>query len=159
MPMLSFQLKVAGTDEFEGLSAVSVSYRISGLLELRHDVLVIQWSGEVLVEEVGLTIREDREVIPAETVHVHVTDLYRASLDGGWFRPRLTVEARDLRTFEGIPSSAHGKLAFRYARKDRFEAITMAAAINAAIAAARSDEHPALPVAITTPPEGVTPAT
>ncbi len=161
MNLLAFTLKVPGTDEFEGLSAVSVSYRISGLLELRPEVLVIQWSGEVLVEEVGLAIREDREVLPAETIHVPLTELYRASLDGGWFRPRLTLEARDLRAFDGIPSGAHGKLPCRYARKDRFEAIAMAAAINSAITAARSieagDTPHLLDTPVTTPPEGITP--
>jgi hypothetical protein len=134
-PILSFRLKLAGTDKFSGFSAVSTSFRVHGLLRLEGEQLVIQWGGTVQVQEVGLlSLQDESEVLPIEQVVVPVSDLYRATLAGGWWRPRLKLEARELAALGAVPSEQYGRVEFWYARHDRMVAVEMADAINEAIA-------------------------
>lgn len=110
-------------------------------------MLTIQWGGVVQVQDVSpLTIRDDREVLPDEHTSVPVSHLYRATLAGGSWRPRLTLQAKEPGALGEVPSEEYGTVQFWYARGDRTVARAMAAALNDAIAAA---SHPAI-----APPEG-----
>lgn len=136
-PILSFRLKLPGTDTVRGLHAVSTSFRVHGLLRLEGDLLTIQWGGAVQIQDVSpLSIRDDREVLPDERFTVPAADLYRAALVGGWWRPRLTLQAKELGALAAVPGEEYGVAQFWYARRDRRVALAMAAAINDAIAAA-----------------------
>ena len=136
-PILPFRLKVPGTDVFRGLHAVSTSFRFRGFLRLEGHALTIEWGGVAQVQDVGaLTIRDDRLALPEERIIVPVSHLYRATLDGGWWRPRLTLQATELGALAMVPSEEHGMVRFWYARADRTVAIAMAAALSHAIAAA-----------------------
>jgi hypothetical protein len=134
---LLFRLKVPGTDEFRGLRAVSTSYRFRGVLRLEGFVLTIEWGGLAQVQQVGaLTIRDDHLTLPDEGITVPVSHLYRATLAGGWWRPRLTLQAKVLGALAMVPSEELGAVQFWYARGDRTAAIAMTAALNTAMAAA-----------------------
>jgi hypothetical protein len=132
--VLPFKLKVPGKDQFTGLSAVSTSFRFQGLLRLEGNELTIEWSGEALVQEVGAhTVRDDRLPLPTEQILVPVSQLYGARLEGGWWRPRLRLQARQLAVLSVVPSEEHGAVEFWYARADRDAAVALASALTAGI--------------------------
>lgn len=132
-PVLSFRLKLPGTETFSGLRAVSTSFRVHGILSFADDVLTIQWGGAVQVQDVGFSgIKDEREVLPDERVSIPVGLLHRAVL-AGWWRPRLTLQARELGALAVVPSEEYGAVRFWYARSDRVAALAFAAAINDAI--------------------------
>jgi hypothetical protein len=135
--VLAFRLKVPGADEFRDLQAVSTSYRCHGVLRLDGELLTIEWGGEVHVQEVDpLSVRDDRMAMPDEWITVPVSQLSQATLAGGWWRPRLTLQARELGALAPVPSEEHGIVRFWYARGDRALARGMATALGAAFAAA-----------------------
>ncbi|MEP6571384.1 MAG: hypothetical protein ABJD11_01770 [Gemmatimonadota bacterium] len=155
--LLSFKLKVAGTDEFRGLKATSTSYRFHGILRLDGSVLTIEWGGVAQVQEFGATtIRDNRLPLPDDSVEIPVELLYRAALAGGWWLPRLRLRAGAPGVLSMVPSEELGAVEFWYARADRDLAITMVAAINKAIADSPSalDEASEFPVhaPVPTPP-------
>jgi hypothetical protein len=82
-----------------------------------------------------LSVQDGRELLPDERVTVPVGDLYQAILAGGWWRPRLTLQAREPGALADVPSEEFGRVRFWYARRDRSAALSMAAAINEAIRA------------------------
>ena len=135
--LLPFRLKVPGKDEFRGLHAVSTSFRFHGVLRLEGFVLTIEWGGIAQVQDVGaLSIRDDRLALPNERITVPVNSLYPATLVGGWWRPRLTLQAKVLGALAIVPSEELNAVQFWYARSDRAAAIAMAAALSTAIAVA-----------------------
>jgi hypothetical protein len=135
--ILPFRLKVPGKDEFRGLRAVSTSFRFHGALRLEHFVLTIEWGGVAQVQDVGaLSIRDDRLALPDERIAVPVGHLYPPKLIGGWWRPRLALQAKALGALIIVPSEELGTVQFWYTRSDRAAAVTMAAALSTAIAAA-----------------------
>jgi hypothetical protein len=156
--VLPFRLKVPGKDEFRGLRAVSISYRFHGVMRLEGALLVIEWQGAAQVQDVGaLSVRDDRLDLPDERLTIPVSHLYRVTLAGGWWRPRLTLQAKSLRALAMVPSEDHGTVHFWYARRDRAAAIEMEAALNAAIAAAPAIAPPGVPdtgETVSTPPGG-----
>ena len=160
--ILAFRLKVPGTDQFQGLHAVSTSYRFQGFLRLSGSALIIEWSGVAQVQDVGaLTIRDDKLSLPDERLTVPVSHLYRATLAGGWFRPRLVLQARELGSLALVPSEEHGVVQFWYARADRQLATAMVAALTDAIGAASqsallSVTERVIHESASTPPGGVT---
>jgi hypothetical protein len=138
-PTLPFRLKLAKTDEvqIEGHDVTTRSYRIHGYLHVEGDTLVIEWGGTVRVNEVGATrIRDETERLPDQRLEIPVADLYRAELTGGWFRPRLTVQARRVGALSPVPNERFGVVDFWYDRAERFTAIDVARALNEAIEAA-----------------------
>lgn len=158
--ILPFKLKVGGKDEFRGLNAVSISYRFHGLLRLEAEMLEIQWGGVGQVQEVApLSIRDNQLALPDERLNLPVGELFRASLVGGWWRPRLILQARQLGTLAIVPSEAFGRVQFWYARADRAMAREMLAALLRAMAAAPlpGSSQPRLPEgSVSTPPNGLT---
>ena len=143
--LLPFRLKVAGKDEFRGLHAVSTSFRFHGILRLEDLLLTIEWGGVAQVQDVGaLTIRDDRLALPDERITVAVSHLYPPTLVGGWWRPRVTLQAKVLGALAIVPSEDLGRVQFWYARSDRAAAIALAAALRTAIATA--------PLAVIGPP-------
>jgi hypothetical protein len=144
--VLPFKLKVPGKDQFTGFNAVSTSFRFHGLLRLAADELTIEWSGEAQVQEVGaLTVRDDRLPLPQEQIVVPVNRLFKATLAGGWWRPRLLVQARELGLLSMVPSETHGAVQFWYARADRDAALALASALQSGIASGSGQwrGHPA----------------
>lgn len=91
--------------------------------------------GEVAIQEVGISkISDETEPLQDERIDLPITDIHRASLTGGWFRPRLELQARRLGALSCIPSESLGVVKFWYDRAERFAAIAMANALEAAIA-------------------------
>lgn len=133
---LPFRLKVPGKDEVKDFIASSISYRFHGRLWLEGPDLHLQWTGEAHVQEAGaLEARDEKLALPTEELIVPVIALYRATLDGGWLRPRLTLQARALRALSIVPSEEGGTVKCWIARRERHSAAAMAEAINQAIAA------------------------
>ena len=134
---LPFKLKVPGTDAVEDFQAVSVSARYTGTLRLEGDTLTISWGGVATVQEVGaLSIRDERHQLRDMWVAVPVDAITLATVTGGWWRPRLVLQARERETLVLVPSEAEGAVAFWVARDDRGLAREMAAAINTGLATA-----------------------
>lgn len=134
---LAFFLKVPGSDEFRDFQAVSTSFRCEGLLTLEGDLLSIEWGGEARVQDVGLlSIDDERIGMPDEWITVPAGALDRATLEGGWWRPRIALQERHRGALAGVPSGSLGRVRLWIARRDRAEARTMIAALNDAIAAA-----------------------
>jgi hypothetical protein len=153
-------LKVSGSDEFRGFNAVSTSYRFHGLLRLDDEGLTLEWGGVAQVQQVGMSIRDDRLPLPDERLTLPVSYLYPATLDGGWWRSRLVLRARVPGALAAVPSEDLGTVACWYARSDRSAARDLANALRAAIAGAPSpgldspEPLPRLEATVSTPPEG-----
>lgn len=132
--ILPFRLKVAGSDVFKDFAAVSTSYRFHGMLRLADNELQIEWGGVAQVQAVGTAdLRDDKIALPDEGIAVPVAALYRAKLAGGWWRPRLVLQARDMDALSLVPSEDHGTVNFFYARADGRQAHEMAVALSSAI--------------------------
>jgi hypothetical protein len=141
-PVLPFKLKVAGSDEFRGLNAISTSFRFHGLLQFDGATLQIEWAGSAQVQEVGaLTVRDDQLALPEETLALPVERIRAAELAGGWWRPRLEISANDLQALRIVPSENQGMVRFWYARKDGAIAAGLAARLNAAINSPRRADN------------------
>lgn len=135
-PTLPFKLKLPGKDVLDGLGYTNRSFRVHGYLHLDGDVLVIEWGGTVRVQEFGaVSMRDETESLPNERLEVPVAELLRVELVGGWFRPRLRVQARTIGTLSSVPTEQGGLVEFEYERSERFTAIEFVAALGEAIAA------------------------
>jgi hypothetical protein len=144
-PILPFRLKVPGTDRFENFEAVSTSFRFRGHLGFDGDLLIISWAGVARVQEVGiLTVRDDQLPLPCEEITVPVSHLARAGLDGGWWRPRVRLQAKVSGTLSLIPSEAAGTVQFWLSRRDRRAAGALVAVLEEAIATVTDTEGRAL---------------
>jgi hypothetical protein len=134
--LLPFRLKVPGVDEFRDFKAVSMSYKFRGQLHILEHGVRIEWGGTASVEEVGtIEVRDDKVHLPDESLDVAFASLYRAQLLGGWWRPRVELQARELAALAIVPSSEAGLVRLWIGRGDRGLAQRMADEINAGIAA------------------------
>ncbi len=131
--VLPFRLKVPGKDEFEGINVVSTTFRVHGFLRFDGYMLSVEWGGEIAIQEVGTKISDETEPLQDERIDLPITDIHRASLAGGWFRPRLELQARRLGALSYIPTEKLGVVKFWYDRSERFNAIAMAQALEEAI--------------------------
>lgn len=145
-PRLPFRLKVPKQDVIDGGRVTSTTFRSHGFLHVDGDVLIVEWGGRAQVMDVSVTagappepavrIRNEIESLPSERLEVPVSDLYRAELVGGWFRPRLQVQARTVGALAAVPTEEFGVVSFWYDRSERFTAIAVAQELSEAIAAA-----------------------
>ena len=136
-PRLPFRLKAPKQDVIEGARVMSTTFRLHGYLHVEDDLLVVEWGGTALVTDVGgAGVRIEKEALPDERLEVPVAALRRAELLGGWFRPRLTVQARTVGALAGVPTEEFGVVHFWYDRSERFTAIAVAQELDDAIAAA-----------------------
>lgn len=142
-PRLPFRLKVPKKDVIEGARVTSTIPRIHGYLHVDGDLLVVEWGGTAHVTDVGGTnyVRIETEPLPDERLEVPIADLHRAELLGGWFRPRLTVQARTVGALAPVPTEEFGVVNFWYERSERFTAIAVAQELSDAIAAASVDDN------------------
>ncbi len=133
--VLPFRLKVPGKDAFEGIDVVSTTFRVHGFLRFDGYMLSVEWGGEIAIQEVSITkISDETEPLQDERIDLPITEIHRASLAGGWFRPRLELQARRLGALSYIPSEKLGVVKLWYKRSERFAAIAMVNALNEAIA-------------------------
>jgi len=138
-PTLPFRFKIRKTTEIDGSNVTSTSFRVHGYLQVDGDQLIVEWGGTAHVQHVGATgVRDETEALPDERLAIPVADLYRAELTGGWFRPRLTVQARRVGALASLPSEHFGVADFWYDRSERFTAIAVAQALTEAIEHAAS---------------------
>lgn len=132
--ILPFRLKVAGADEFKDFVAISTSYKFQGLLTLEDDELRIQWAGTAHVQEVAtIDVRDEKIPLPDEELILPVSELYRAKLAGGWWRPRVMLQVRTINALQMVPSEDHGVVNFWYARSDGRAAADLVSRLTSAI--------------------------
>jgi hypothetical protein len=150
---LPFFIKLPGEDTVDFTEIRDVERRADGLLHLLDDAIVLEWAVTEKVDQVGLAnISSTTETFAAEELEVPLTWLASAELLGGILRPRVLLRARGLGVFEGVPGAKADRLELRYARADRFVALEMVKAINAASAALpTTDEQPFLTPGEVTP--------
>jgi hypothetical protein len=146
--LLPFRLKVPGVDEFRDFKVISMSYKFRGQLQLLEQGVRIEWGGTATVEEVDtIDVRDDKISLPDESLDVPFTSLYRAQVLGGWWRPRLELQARQLAALSIVPSSEAGLVRFWIRRGDRELAQRLADKVNAGAGTASlrgPDSHPEL---------------
>jgi hypothetical protein len=132
--VVPFTLKVAGKDQFQGVKAVSTSYKFRGLLRFDGASLWIEWTGTYRVQEVGaLTARDEEAPLPVESLTVPLARVLNVRFRGGWLRPRLELLGRDLAVFETVPGEDGGIARLWLARQDREIAASLTSRINQAI--------------------------
>jgi hypothetical protein len=157
-PVLPFRLRIPGKDQFQGIRAVSTSFKFHGLLRLEDATLVIEWTGSARVQSLGaLGAREDDIRLPTEILTVPLGRLRRAEVAGGWWRPRLELSGRDLAALAAVPSEDQGRVRFLIRHRDRPAAALFASLLTQAIAAAPrrpGDSAPLRPVSEDTPSSG-----
>lgn len=126
---LSFRLRVADKDDFDGLDVVSVSSKITGYATWDAGVLTLEWAEVTLVQEVSFDRIRD-EAIPAPPLILDVPneEILDASVVGRWWRPRLRLVPRHLGAFAAVPGAHPTYLDLFIARRDRPLALTLAAA-------------------------------
>jgi len=138
MPLnpLPFRLHPTGRDRigFEGIE--SVSYRLSGLLRLADQSVILEWTGTRTTEQVSLDkVGTDVDQLPMEWFELPFGRIAGVWVVGGWWRPRLELRAREDSDFTGMPSSRGVTLPLRIHRRDRGLARAIASAIDARVAA------------------------
>ena len=138
MPLnpLPFRLHPTGRDAigFEGIE--SVSYRLSGLLRLADQCVILEWTGTRTIEQLSLDkVGTDVEQLPMEWFELPYERIAGAWVVGGWWRPRLELRAREDGDFTGMPSSRGVTLPLRIHRRDCGVARGIASEIDARVAA------------------------
>jgi hypothetical protein len=140
---LPFRLSIPGKDTIDSQGIRSISYQSEGLLHLIDGTLTLEWAATRSTERVGFTgIRTEVDHSPIGTCDVPVSWIGEARLRLGWRGWRLTLRARRLDAFEGVPGRQPGSLTLRIRRRDRKHAAAFVAEINAAAVALPLTEGP-----------------
>lgn len=157
MHALPFRLKVPGEDTFEGVNVISRSFKFHGMLRFDGEILRLEWAGSASVDEVSALDVSSRTLsLPSEQMELSAAYLRRAEFRGGWWRPRLELEAWEVDLLRIVPGEAGGVVRLWLARGDRELGRAAARAITTALRAQRvSDRTPHLELPAVTPPEGV----
>lgn len=130
---LPFTLKVAGHDAIDGFDIVSVSVKVDGIAYWADGMLTLEWAETQHVDEVSLSaVKSDVRSQPPLAIDIPIEVLTRARLLGGWWRPRIELEARYIETFANIPGAKPGRLALFIKRRDRSLAADIIAELEAA---------------------------
>lgn len=150
---LPYFIKLPGEEAVEFTEIRDVERRADGLLHLIDDAILLEWAVTEKVDQVGLAnISSTTETFAAEEVEIPLAWLASVELVGGILRPQVLLRARGLGVFVDVPGAKADRLELRYARADRFVALGMVKAINAACAALpTTDEQPFLTPGEVTP--------
>lgn len=133
MTALPFTLRVPDKDAFSLSRLTSTKYRFQGRLRLTGDLLLIEWSGTAVVEEVGmLGIAEETVALPHESLALQLDAIANVQLLGGWWRPRIELTGSELDSLRLVPSEDGGRVCFWIARSDRGRAAELVASLNRA---------------------------
>ena len=128
-----FTIGQPGEDTFELDGVRSVTYRLSGMLSLVVDTIVLEWTLSRHVEEVFfISVEIDDAELPPECLELPADQITAARLVGGWWAPRLVLHARWANAFDPIPGAGRGIVSLRLARRDRGAARAMADALRSA---------------------------
>lgn len=131
---LPFRIKLPGEDTVDFTEVRDVSRRADGLLHLLDGLLLLEWAVTESVDEVGLgNVSSTTETFAAEELDLPLQWLAGVELVGGILRPTLLLRARGLAIFAEIPGAKGADLALHYRRADRFLAVAMHRAIEAAL--------------------------
>ncbi|MFN0178223.1 MAG: hypothetical protein ACKVZ0_05450 [Gemmatimonadales bacterium] len=148
MDPLPFRLMAPGQDVFEGLGVRSVSVKVEGLAHWSEGILTLEWSETQHIDEVSVTsVRSDVVVAPPLAIDIPVDVLAKATVVGGWWRPRLELRARYLDAFAHVPGAKPGRLELRIKLRDRGLAKELAADLEQSIVnhqLATAAERPAI---------------
>jgi hypothetical protein len=127
--VVPFAFKLPDETSIAGTSVVVVGRTaLRGLARVRAGRLVLEWAGAVptvTLTKDGRALMGDRPV-PYRAVGLPLAALAALEL-AGWWRPRIELCALDLRTFNGIPGAAGGRLALWVDRRDRERARALVA--------------------------------
>jgi hypothetical protein len=146
--LLPFTLSAPGEDEVGPSTVRSVSYRIHGVARIEGSTLVLEWTGEKLIDEVkGPEVRSRSEPVPARRVAVAAGSIGGAEVRG-WLRRRLELWSSDINALAGVPGARGGRIRLRISRSDQLLAEELVASLQMAAADAALDsayEPPPLP--------------
>jgi len=130
---LPFRIGVSGEDAIDFKGIRSVSYRVEGLLHLVNDTLEFEWAATETTERVGFTgIHTGVDSSPIGRLEVPAGWIAEARLRWGWWRLRLSFQARRLDAFEGMPGAKAAVLTLKIHRRFRKQAAALVAAIEQA---------------------------
>ena len=126
-----FRLSVPGSEILDLRGARSVSYKVEGLLNLDHDMVIVEWTGSESTEQFTFSrVGTDVKLLPFETLEVPVEWIAEARLRRNLFSsPRLELRARRLDAFDVVPSARPGLISLKIRRRDRALAAQMVDAI------------------------------
>lgn len=134
MDPLPFRLPVPGLDEIDGLDVTSISVKVEGLAHWSDGILTLEWSETQHIDEVSFSkVRSDVVVTPPLAIDIPIDVLAKATVAGGWWRPRLELRARYVDAFANLPGAKPGRVELRLKWRDRALARQMAAALATAI--------------------------
>jgi hypothetical protein len=133
MPSLPFTLRLPDKDAYSLSQLTSTKYRFHGRMRLTGEVLLIEWSGTAVVEEVGLLgVTEETVTLPHESLALPVEGIAAVRLLGGWWRPRVEITGSDLESLRLVPSEDGGRVCFWIARSDRARATELVGRLDRA---------------------------
>ena len=134
--LLPFRLHPTGRDTIGFERIESVSYRLSGLLRLADQGVILEWTGTRTTQQVSLDkIGTDVDQLPLECFELPFGRIAGAWVIGGWWRPRFELRARQDEDLNGVPSTRGVTLSLRIHRRDRGLAHAIASEIAARVAA------------------------
>jgi len=137
MPALPFSLRVPGKDSITWSSVSTTTFRFQGLIRLDGAWLHLEWKGSAQVEAVGgLSVRQETLPLPLEQLRIPLDRIRAVQFRGGWWRPRLEVQANDFETLGIVPSEEGGVVQLWIPRGERAQAQALAEAVTQAIRSA-----------------------
>jgi hypothetical protein len=134
MIRLTFNLQKPSQDHATGGSFAWSTFKVHGVLQVDEDRVVLEWAVTESSGKVdGVDVKMDVKELPVEAVELPIERLYEAKAHTGWWKPRVTLIANDLRLFQGIPGVEGTGLQLYIARADRALAEHAVDSINDAI--------------------------
>jgi hypothetical protein len=117
---LPFKLSVPDDDKWEGVGHESREFKVDGLLHLEQGVLVLEYAVRETVQRFGFEgVGTDRNEYPAEVVEIPVEWISDIRITDLILFTWITLRARRLDTFEGIPGAGPGRLTLRVSYPNR----------------------------------------
>ena len=129
---LPFSIRLPNDDHFGLTGTESTKFRIDGLLHITEPSLFVEWAETRTIERFSLgRVGTDIEELPVEMLEIPLDWISALRLIGGWWAPRIQLQARRLDAFESIPGGHPGSVTLWIKRRDRDLAREIGAAFEA----------------------------
>ena len=134
-PVVPFTIRVPGDSRVGKWGDVSTTkHRVHGLARLEGDALVLEWSGTIEHQYIGLEVRTERVPLPVRRLAIPVRLIRAIDLEGGWWRPRIELRVSALEALGELPGVEQDRARLKVSRRDRGAAGELVAAVEMALA-------------------------
>lgn len=111
------------TPEMTGVGTVTEEERAEGLLRLEPRSLVLDVELSATTTKVsGVGTKTETDELGGREIEIPFDDLVSATLRGGWWRPRIRLQASRLSALADLPGASKGVVEARVARRSRSDA-------------------------------------